>query len=215
MSAMCGATQQQKDITNEQQQFYTDMTNQYNTVFGQDQAITGALTSEFTPILQAGPSQTGFSQGETNALQTQNATNTATSYAAAQKATADILGSQGGGNTLLPSGVTSNLEAQNANQAAQTYSTVQNTNLLANYNQGYQNWNTAANVLGSTAGLLSPTAFANSTTGAGSAAGTSANQVASEANSPWNAAFGALGSVAGSVASAGVTNLGKGVGFFG
>jgi len=47
---MCGATQQQKDITNEQSQFYQNLTSQYNTVFGQDQAITGALTSAFQPI---------------------------------------------------------------------------------------------------------------------------------------------------------------------
>lgn len=197
VSAMCGATQQQKDLTNEQTQFYTALTNQYNTVFGQNQAITGALTSAFTPILQAGPSQTGFAPTEENALQTQNTENVATNYAQAQKATADILAARGGGNTLLPSGVDATLLAQNANQAAAARAAGQLDITQKNYAQGYQNWQTAANVLGSTAGLLSPTAYSGQATGAGSAASTSAAAVAAAANSPWNAAFGALGAIGG------------------
>lgn len=199
---MCGATQQQKDLTNEQTQFYTTLTNQYNTVFGQNQAITGALTSAFTPILQAGPSQTGFAPSEENALETQNTENVATNYAQAQKATADILAARGGGNTLLPSGVDSTLLAENANQAAAQRATGQNQITQANYAQGYQNWQTAANVLGSTAGLLNPTSYSGQATGAGSAASTSAAAVAAAANSPWNAAFGALGSIAGGATGA-------------
>lgn len=199
---MCGATQQQKDITNEQQQFYTTLQNQYSTVFAQNQAITGALTAAFTPILQAGPSQTGFAPSEENALQTQNTENVATNYAQAQKATADILAARGGGNTLLPSSVDANLLAQNANQAAAARATGQNTITQANYAQGYQNWQTAANVLGSTAGLLNPTSYSGQATGAGTAASSSAAAVAAAANSPWNAAFGALGSIAGGATGA-------------
>jgi hypothetical protein len=203
MTAMCGATDQQKEITDEQQQFYQNLTQQYSTIFGENQAITGALTSAFTPILQAGPSQTGFSPAEDTALQTQNTEGVATNYAAAQKATADILAARGGGNTLLPSSVDSTLLAQNANQAAAQRASGANTIEQANYAQGYQNWNTAASILGSTAGLLNPTAYSGAATGAGTAAGTSAYQVAEAANSPWNAAFGALGSVAGLAASTG------------
>ena len=199
---MCGATQQQKDLTDEQQQFYTTLQQQYSTVFAQNQAITGALTAAFTPILQAGPSQTGYSPSEENVLQTQNTENVATNYAQAQKATADILAARGGGNTLLPSSVDANLLAQNANQAAAQRATGQNTITQANYAQGYQNWQTAANVLGSTAGLLNPTSYSGQATGAGSAASTSAAAIAAAANSPWNAAFGALGSIAGGATGA-------------
>jgi hypothetical protein len=203
---MCGATQQQTQISDAQQQFYTTLTSQYNTVFGQNQAITGALTSAFTPILAAGPSQTGFSPSETNALQTQNTQNVATNYAQAQKATADVLAAQGGGNTLLPSSVNANILAQNTNQAAAARATGQNTITQANYAQGYQNWQTAANVLGSTAGLLNPTSYSGAATGAGTAASTSAYQIAQAANSPWNAAFGALGSLAGGATGASLVN---------
>jgi len=198
---MCGANQQQTDITNEQQEFYNTLTQQYSTIFGENQAITGALTSAFTPILQAGPSQTGFAPSEENALETQNTEGVATDYAQAQKATADILAARGGGNTLLPSSVDSTLLAQNTNQAAAQRAAGQNTITQANYAQGYQNWQTAAGILGSTAGLLSPTAYSGAATTAGTGASTSAYQLAEASNSPWNAAFGALGNVAGLAAS--------------
>lgn len=200
---MCGSNQQQTDITNEQQQFYTNLTQQYSTIFGENQAITGALTAAFTPILQAGPSQTGFSPSEENALETQNTEGVATDYAQAQKATADILAARGGGNTLLPSSVDSTLLAQNTNQAAAQRASGQNTITQANYAQGYQNWQQAAGILGSTAGLLNPTSYSTSASTAGSDASTSAAAMAAAANSPWNAAFGALGNVAGLAAATG------------
>jgi hypothetical protein len=197
---MCGSNQQQTDITDEQAAFYKQLTSQYSTIFGQNQAITGALTSAFQPILAAGPSQTGMSPSEENALRTQNTENVATDYGQAQRATAQILAARGGGNTLLPSSVSSNILAQNTNQAAAQRAQGENTITQANYAQGYKNWNTAAGVLGSTAGLLNPTAYSGSATGAGADASTSATNLAASANSPWNAAFGALGSVGGMAA---------------
>ena len=198
---MCGATQQQKDITDEQQAFFKQLTEQYATVFGQNQAITGALTSAFTPILDAGPSQTGFSDSQRTAMETQNTENVATNYAQAQKATAQILAARGGGNTLMPSSVDANLLAQNTVAAANQRTAGQNTITQANYAQGYQNWNTAANVLGSTAGLLNPTGYAGQATGAGQQASSSATAVANSQFAPWGAAFGALGAVGGAAAS--------------
>src|SRR5215469_9163856 len=105
---MCGATQQQKDITDEQQQFYKTLTDQYSQIFAKNQGIVDSLTSAFTPILQAGPGQAGMPAAEEQALRTQNTETVATDYAQAQRATAQILAAKGGGNTLLPSSVTSN-----------------------------------------------------------------------------------------------------------
>jgi hypothetical protein len=197
---MCGSNQQQTDITNEQSDFYKMMTQQYQTIFGQDQAITGALTSAFTPILQAGPGQQGFSAAQDTAMRTQNTETVATDYAQAQRATAQILAAKGGGNTMLPSSTTANILAGNANAAAATRAQGENQITQANYAQGYQNWQTAANVLGSTAGLLNPTGFAGATTGAGGAASTSATALAASQFAPWGAAMGALGSVGGMAA---------------
>ena len=201
---MCGATQQQTQISDAEQQFYTNLTQQYQTVFGQNQAITGALTSQFTPILAAGPSQTGFAPTEETALRTQNDENVATNYAQAQKATADILAARGGGNTLLPSSVDASLLASNANAAAAARASGQTGITQANYAQGYQNWQTAANLLGSTAGLLNPTAYSGVATTAGSNAATAANNIAAASNSPWNAAFGALGAIGGGAVGKGL-----------
>lgn len=194
---MCGSNSQQQQISDAQQQMYQTLNQSYQTAFGQSQAITNALTAQFQPILAAGPGQQGFSAGESQALNTQASEGVAQNYAAAQKATAQILAARGGGNTTLPDSISANLVAQNANQAAQQRAQAQNTILQANYAQGYQNWNQAANVLNSTAGLLNPNAYASSSTGAGSAAATTANQIAMANNSVWNAAIGALGSVGG------------------
>jgi hypothetical protein len=194
---MCGATQQQKDITDEQQAFYQKLSDQYSTIFAQNQGITSALTSAFMPILTAGPSQTGFSPSQENAMRTQNTETVGTDYAQAQRATAQILAAKGGGNTMLPSSVTSNILAANTNAAAAQRAQGENTITQANYAQGYQNWNTAANVLGSTANLINPNNYASSATTAGNSASTSANNVAASSFAPWGAAFGALGAVGG------------------
>lgn len=201
---MCGPSGQQQQLSNEQMQFYQTLSNQYSTIFGQNQAITGALTNAFMPILNAGPSQTGFSPSEETALQTQNTENVATDYAQAQKATAQVLAAKGGGNAFLPSSVTSNILAQNANAAAAQRATGQNQITQANYAQGYQNWNTAANVLGSTAGLLNPNAYSGQATGAGSAAETTQKEMAAEAYAPWGGLMGAAGSVLGGAAAGGM-----------
>jgi hypothetical protein len=203
---MCGSNDQQKEVTDEQNAFYQQLTNQYSTIFGENQAITGALTSAFTPILQAGPSQTGFSSAEDTALRTQNTEGVATNYAAAQKATADILAARGGGNTLLPSSVDANLLAQNANAAAAQRASGENTITQANYAQGYQNWQQAAGILGNTANLLNPTTFGSTVNTAGSGASTSATNLALASNSPWNAAFGAAGGILGGATGSNLLN---------
>lgn len=204
---MCGTSEEQKDISSDQADFYKELSKEYSTIFGQNQEIVGALTSSFLPILQAGPSQTGFSQGQENALRTQNVENVATDYAQAQRATANILAARGGGNTLLPSSVDANLIAQNtAAAAAQRAGTDLNiTN--ANYERGYQNWNTAANVLGSTAQLINPNSYAGSATTAGNSAYDSAYKNAQTAFQPWGAAFSVLGSAAGAASGVGMRKL--------
>lgn len=208
---MCGATQQQQDITNEQQNFYNQLSQEYSTVFGQNQAITGALTSAFTPILQAGPSQQGYSAAELQALNTQASEGVATDYGQAARATAQQLAARGGGNTLLPSSVSANIQAATANQAAAQRASALNTIQQQNWAQGYQNWNTAANVLGSTAGLLNPTSYSAQATSAGGQAATSANQIAQENFAPWGAAMGAVGGILGG--ATGTKLLGKVPGF--
>lgn len=197
---MCGPSSQQQATTTDQANFYKQLTNQYSTVFGQNQAITGALTNAFTPILQRGASQTGFSPAEETSLRTQADTGVATDYAQAQKATAQTLAAMGGGNTYIPSSVTANIMANTANQAAAARSSANLGITQANYERGYQNWLTAASTLGNTAGLLNPTAYSGAATSAGTSAASSEAQMAQEAFSPYQAAFGMLGSIGGMAA---------------
>jgi hypothetical protein len=194
---MCGPSSQEKTITNEQQDFYQNLSKQYNTVFGENQQIVGALTNAFTPILQAGPSQEGWSPSQAAAMNTAATEKTATDYAQAQKATAQQLAARGGGDTFLPSSVNANILAANTNAAAAERAGLQNQNTLANYQQGNQNWQTAAGVLTNAGQLTNPTPFASATSTAGNDAMTSANAMAQQAFQPWGAAFSALGSIGG------------------
>lgn len=202
---MCGPSSQEQATSAAQQQMYTTLTNNYNTTFPQQQEITGALTKAFTPILEAGPGQEGFTPSEKNALETENVENVATNYGQAQKTAADILAGRGGGNTMLPSGVDANILAQNANAAAALRSTTQNQNTLADYAQGRQNFTSAAGILGNNATIINPLGYASQSTNAGQAAFNSASTIANQSNSIWNAAIGALGGLGG--AALGNTSL--------
>jgi hypothetical protein len=194
---MCGPSSQEKDITASQQEMYDTLSQGYKTTFGQQQAITGALTQMFTPILQAGPSQTGMSPSEENALRTQATEGTATDYAAAQRATAQALAARGGGNSMLPDSTAAQVLAGNANAMARQQSQQQLGITAQNYAQGYQNWQAATNALSNTASLINPLGYAGSSTQAGQVAGQSAQTMASQSNSIWNAAIGALGGIGG------------------
>jgi len=199
---MCGPSSQEKQITQEQADFYKQLQSQYSSVFGANQNILGALTSSFTPLLKAGPSQEGMAPAERTALETQNTEHVATDYAQAQRATAQALAGRGGGNTFLPSSATNNLLAANANAAAASRAQGQQNITMQNYALGRQNWQTAADVLSNTAAQYNPNAFAGNTMTAGNNAMTSANAMAQQSFAPWGAAFSALGGIAGQAVGA-------------
>jgi hypothetical protein len=193
---MCGSTNSQKQIEQSQQDMYDTLNKNYATAFGQFSELQSALTSAFMPILQAGPSQTGFSPSEETALRTQNTEGVATDYAQGQKATAQVLAARGG-DTFLPSSVSANILAGNTNAAAATRATNDLNITNANYQQGYQNWNSAANMLSGVTNAWNPNSFGGTATTAGGAAATSANNIANASNSIWNSVIGAAGSIGG------------------
>jgi hypothetical protein len=197
---MCGATQQQTDISDEQSAFYAEMTKEAQATYGASSAITSALTSQFTPILQAGPNQEGFSTAEKTALNTQATEGVASGYSQASEALGEKLGASGGGDSFLPSGAQAELQQNTANTAAGQLAEDKNTITNNDYETGRQNWTTAASVLGQTASTLNPANFANAATGSGSAAANTANQIAQANNSVWTSAIGALGGIAGTAA---------------
>ncbi len=193
-----GASSQQTDLANQQSQFYSTMTKDYDQQFANQNAILGTLRGTLNPIISAGPNQFGFSTGETNALNSSAIQTTGQQYANAAKAANENMAAAGGGNTYLPSGVQaqqkSSLAAAGANQASSELLGVQQ----AGYNQGHQQYESAIGQLGSVAGMYNPTGYSGAATGAGSAAESSWNQIEQEnqAANPFNAILGAAGGAA-------------------
>lgn len=212
---MCGATSQQTDIEQQQQQFMTQAMQEQQTAWGQDQDLLQQMRAIYEPIFAKGPSQEGFSTEEKASLNTSVTEGTAQNYAQAAQAVSEKMAAQGGGNIVAPSGAASAIQASIATAAAQQESTQRLGITQASYQQGYQNWLQAAAGMGNMASMVNPNAFSQSATSAGGAAASTANQIAQENNSWINAALGAAGMIGGGMMSGGMTNMGKGVGFFG
>jgi hypothetical protein len=194
---MCGATDDQKEISDSQQQMYKTLNDNYTTVFGQAQDILKTLTSSFTPILNAGPMQEGMTPEQKTALNTAQFENINAQSAAAQRAVAQSLAARGGGNTVLPSSVSTNALNAPITAAATARAAAANNTINQSYALGRQNWQQAINVLSGTAGLLNPTGYSSTAISGGNAAANTANQIAQANNSIWNGVIGAIGSVGG------------------
>lgn len=192
---MCGSTGEQQAISFAQQQMYTNLNNNYATTFGQQQDILKAMTDAFTPIFQAGPNQQGMTQAQQDTLNQAQYQTINQQYAQAQRATAQQLAARGGGNALLPSSTTANALAAGTNMAAQNRAAVASNTVNQSYALGRQNWTAATSALSCIAGMTNPLGYAGASTGAGSAAATTANQMAQQSNSIWTGAMGALGSL--------------------
>jgi hypothetical protein len=193
---MCGATQEQKQMQASQAKFYDEMTANYKAVFGQQQAILAALTAQFKPILEAGPSQRGFSQEQRDAMETASIENVGRNFAHAKQTLEENLAARGG-DDFLPSGADTQLETELSATAAEDRSSQQNQIVQADYNQGHQNWAFATGALSQVANELNPVGTSNSATGAGEAAATTANQIAQASNSIWGSVIGGLSGIAG------------------
>lgn len=192
---MCGASREQKDMYAKQSAFYDVMTKQYQTVFGEQQAVLSQLTDVFKPIIAAGPDQEGFGPEEKAALQTVTNENVGSNYKAATEALEEgIAGRQG--SVVIPSGADEAMRARLAERAAATKSGIENSNTLADYETGRQKYAMAVSGMEDVAAQLNPVGFANATTGAGSAASKTATDIAQASNSIWNSVIGAIGGVA-------------------
>ena len=193
----CGASAAQKQLSQEQANFYQELSANYATVFPEQQQILAALTSEFQPILAAGPSQTGFSAAEEASLRTEASDTTAN---AAQQADVALGGKEASmGDGSIPSGAHLQLESGLLNSAAQENAGLQNQITQENYSVGRQNFLTAASALSSTANLENPNSYASAATTSGQAANTTMNDIAQE-NSAWmGPVFGLIGGIGGAV----------------
>jgi len=192
-----GAGSQLTDISQSQQDFMNTLQKDFGTAFSGQQNIISSLTSALTPILQGGVNQYGYSPSETNALNTQATTGTATQYRNAAQAAGQAASAVGGGNAVLPSSAAAQTQAGIAQSAAQQTSSQLLGIKTAGYEAGRQNFNNAVSGLTGVASLENPTAYASAANTAGSTAANTAQQVQTmnNASSPWNVVGGILGGV--------------------
>lgn len=201
--ALCkGASDDQKELNDNQKKFYSTLSDNYNQQFANQSNILQSLNNVLAPVVAAGPSQYGYSKDQTNALNSEALQGTAQQYQNAQKSLQNQQAARGGGTMYLPSGVDAQnnaaLASSGANQISSQLLNIKN----AGYQQGNQNYNNAVSAMGGVANTYNPLGYSGSVTGAGSAAANEANviQQANAAASPWGAIGGLLGGVAGSFA---------------
>jgi hypothetical protein len=182
---MCGASSSQNNISQQQQQNLSSLTSQANSIFGSDSQIFNQLNSAFSPILSAGPGQSGFTPAQLATMNSQAITQTGQQYRNAAQAAGERSSSAGGGTFIAPSGAAMNQQTQIAEAgAANTSNALTNIN-LQNQIQGRQNWLQAASVLGGASNVFnSATGAGNAATGSGSAAMQGATDV-NNANNQW------------------------------
>lgn len=199
---MCGgATQAQENLQTEQAAYYQEATAEAEATYGEDQQLLQSVKSIYDPILAKGPSQEGYSTDELANLNAQAVEGTAQNYSSAAKAVNEKMAAQGGGDIALPTGAQLQLQQEVANSAAATESGEESQILQADYQQGYNEFVNAGNMEMAVSGQYNPTAYSGAATSAGSAASTTANEIAQENNSWINAALGAAGSIGSSVIS--------------
>ena len=85
---MCGPSASQEGIAGSGTQFMDTLMGNYNTNFSSQQSVLNHLNSVLSPIVQAGPNQTGFSPSELAAFNTQAIDSTGASAANAERAIA-------------------------------------------------------------------------------------------------------------------------------
>lgn len=199
-----GASTQQTDLANSQQNFYNTLQQDYGTQFANQSNILNSLNSSLNPIVQAGPGQYGYSNAEDAALRTQSSAGTSQAFQNAKQSLGESQAAQGGGDQFLPSGVKTQQQSQLAMGAAQQESNQQLGITTQGYDVGRQNFNNAVSQEQGVAGQYNPNAYAGSTTSAGSSAYNSANQnqQLNNAASPWGIVGGVLGGAASSFAGA-------------
>lgn len=212
----CGASKEQKDAFNTQKTLTNTAMQQAQQEFGSASSVFNALNNTFAPIVAAGPNQKGFSLGEESALKSSAITNTGEAYRHAVTAVKEANAAVGGGNEFLPGGSEIGRNVEIANEGAEHTADALNRIDQANFETGRENYFKAAEGLEAAPGVFgTANSGTNSAITGGEAESKTADEIAASNNSWISAVSGALGGIGGAVLSGGMSNLSKGVGFFG
>ena len=197
---MSGPSSEQLQLQDEQMQFYQEGMQESRSAFGEQQDLLKQMEAVYEPILAKGPNQNAFAGAEENALNAQAVEGTAGNYQRAARAVGEQIAAQGGGDNPLPSGGSEQLKEEVALSAAGEQSQEESQILAAGYATGEKEFEQAGAGLAEASGQLSPTNYLTATTGAGSAAETTANQINQEQNSWLAPVLGAVGAIGGAAA---------------
>ena len=201
---MCGgASNTQKNLSTSTGNFYTTLQGAYNDQFKNQTNILANLHNAWTPILNGGPNQQGFSASELADLNSNAINRTANNYKFAAQQANENMAARGGGNTFALSGAVDQVNADIATGAAQQLSTEQNQIDQANYAQGRKNFEAATGALSGVAQMDNPLGFAKSASDTGDQAFKMDTQINAENNSWKNDLVGGLTSIAGAWAGGG------------
>jgi hypothetical protein len=201
---MCGgASGAQNTLSAESGNFYRELHGAYSEQFGKFKSILSNLHDAWTPILNGGINQQGWSAEERAARNSAAINNTATNYQHVSQAVNEQLAAKGGGNVALPTGADAQINASIATSAAQDLSNQQARNTAEDYATGRQNFLNAAGALSGVASAENPLGFAGATSGSGDEAFKQATQINQENNSWKNDLIGGLTGIAGSWAGGG------------
>lgn len=197
-----GASGGENQIANSQYDFMQTLQRDFGTTFAGQQNIINGLTKAAQNIIQAGPSQFGFSAPELTARNTlattQNAVATRNAMTAAAQAAA-----AGSNGANLPAGAVGAREADIAQKSGEQLSNSLLGIQEAGYNAGRQNYYDAERTMEAAGQLENPTAYGSEANTAGENAFGSAKtiQQQNQAANPWTQVGGLVGSLAGTALS--------------
>lgn len=168
---MCGPSSNEKSLETSEQNFSSLLQQNYQTLFGNQLNVLNSINRSLSPILSAGPNQTGFSGPELAARQTQIINNAGAANRAAQQAARTYGAGQGGGGTSgVTSGITKQIESAVGSQSAQNEGNQLNNLTAENYQTGRENYWRAQGGMNALAAGYSPNAAAGESTSANTSA---------------------------------------------
>jgi hypothetical protein len=137
---MCGPSKALKDLNNRINSFSSQVTQQANTVFGNDSQVFNNLMASYGKLVSGGPNQQGFDQDTLNRLNSRVIEQASTGYRNAKAAVGNATSAIGGGNEVLPSGAAGAENAAIANAAEARKSTGLTDVALESQRQGRENF---------------------------------------------------------------------------
>jgi len=203
---MCGPSGAEKSLASSSQSFSNLLQADFGSRFANQTNLLNSLNQSLSPIVSAGPSQTGWSPQEAAAISTATINNAGAAARNAIQATQGALAGRGG-DSGLQSGVDKQILAGVKSNAANALANQQTQNTIADWNQGTQNYWRAQGAQAGLAGLENPEAFGSQAISSNQNAFSEANQVQQQVNQEQQAIAGGVASLVTGPLTAGLGNL--------